>query len=470
MKKILFTSILLVTAMTFGQIVKDYQTGGIYLQVADSGRTSAFIDSATIAGVEFIGEGFNGDTIYSSFTILNTVAPTLIPDLNTVGLDPSIYFDADFSDTIATNESLIGTIRFVPNSPADSLLTSLYQSLDIRVGDTVSSETIADTTTHIFYSLTGFVIGFAKGDKFQNIDCQAPDTATMTLTDSCGFYMEDVVGGIEAELLADTSQDIRNVVVSQSIAEGFVVSIDTTLRISYEYDWYPSEHHLSGECWTTFLFVNDIAPGYTCPVDSIFPVTFTNGNGGTGVIQGQFGLDQVSRPIAGKTVSNGPIEGATVYLLDPTTGNVVGETVTDVNGEFEFTGLADGSYNVSFRYAGQSVNGSDVITVSGTDPVVVTAVSDGSTISVSQPILTASTPSDSTAVTITIYPNPTTENATITSSEIIKLVTVVSLKGVTVQELTNDDNDVMVTGLDKGTYVLNIVTENSTSSQRLVVK
>ncbi len=471
MRGLITYTALLLASLSFGQTIINNYTGGVYLTVDDSSYSSNFLDSTTISYIEFIGEGFNGDTIETSFEIYNTIDDDfIVPDLNVALGNDQLIFNISL-DTLALNEKAIGTILFVPNTPADSIFTLIQEIVEFPFGDIQNTDVSkVDTITYTYYSMDATIMGIAKGDQFQNINCQSEDTATAVLSDSCGVYVEDIATSIALEIENDSMFAAANVMVSQSIASGFLLSVDSVLTLTYSYDIVATGHSLSGQCNSYLIFVDDIAEGYTCPVDSILPIIYTNGNGGTATIEGSFGLQLISKPDAQKTTENGPLQNIIVYLLDPVSGNVVGEDTTDIEGDFKFTGLSDGSYVISLRYNGQQISGGDIITISGgTGGAYISAESDGTSIMISQGVLTAVT-TDSTEVTLTIYPNPTTDHATISSSEIIKQVTVVSLKGETVMELTNEDNDVEITGLGNGTYILKIITETSSYSQRLVVK
>ncbi len=63
---------------------------------------------------------------------------------------------------------------------------------------------------------------------------------------------------------------------------------------------------------------------------------------------------------------NQPVQGASVYLVDPQTDEDVMSTTTDANGEYTFYPVDDGSYYVD-AYSGLYSGASEVFTVKGKD-------------------------------------------------------------------------------------------------------
>jgi hypothetical protein len=66
-------------------------------------------------------------------------------------------------------------------------------------------------------------------------------------------------------------------------------------------------------------------------------------------VSGSIWLDLDGNP-GGRAVSEPPLAGVTVYLLD-SSGDVLRETVTDATGYYEFTGLAPGEYSIGIESA-----------------------------------------------------------------------------------------------------------------------
>ncbi len=75
--------------------------------------------------------------------------------------------------------------------------------------------------------------------------------------------------------------------------------------------------------------------------------------------------------------------------------------------------------------------------------------------------------------TVFVYPNPTNSKATVSSSSIIKSISILSLQNKTIANIENINNkqyNYIFTGLPKGVYVLKISTESKTEHIKIIVQ
>lgn len=189
---------------------------------------------------------------------------------------------------------------------------------------------------------------------------------------------------------------------------------------------------------------------------------------------------KVFQGMANLTVSGTPgfynITGISTVTYPANTWVKVGFTYDKVNGVITYTiggvtsTLAVNGATVTKNLDGTQFNllhnfntGNTATTTSAFDNYVVDAVNTATlgVVTVGQIEKTAN---------VTIYPNPTVDYINIKSTSRVISVKIIDLSGKTVASKKSADNQVDVRNLTKGTYIINVETENGTETKKFIKK
>lgn len=193
--------------------------------------------------------------------------------------------------------------------------------------------------------------------------------------------------------------------------------------------------------------------------------TVTSGPGfiGGNVLQG-----------ANKGTANG-IEGMNIYLLDANNDPIV-YTTTDVNGDYSFSNLPYGTYNVHPENMGDATTDATIV-LDATTPSVNDVIFERS--NTNKTIKRKVTSIEAVAGIVdlfSVYPNPASGNVNIRFADAATgnaMINMIDLSGkiVMVQEVSTGKNaSISVQNFQPGMYFMTIATENGSTTQKLIIE
>lgn len=194
-------------------------------------------------------------------------------------------------------------------------------------------------------------------------------------------------------------------------------------------------------------------------------------NSGTGLISGK--LIENNGSMTNKAPGD-PIPDIDITVEQSPGGAIMGATTTDLNGDFVFDNLPDGSYIVYADMHGYSMNISGTLDLSaGSNNMNIVICSDDTTYLVGMCNTATSVSNYTLAQEISVYPNPANEMLNIYNPDSTPLnLTIADLSGKIVlqQQLTLESNQINLANLTTGVYLLQLSNNNMRTTQKLVIE
>lgn len=227
------------------------------------------------------------------------------------------------------------------------------------------------------------------------------------------------------------------------------------------YSYYMPTYHSSSLFWnsaTTVVISNASAIANIAMIAGVNP-------GGPGFIGGSVlqGANRMASP-------GDPIVGITILLLDMS-NNPIASTTTDVNGNYSFSNIAFGTYQVYAEQAGKTTVPS-IVTIDIANPTV-----NNVNVEVNSGNILAVKTIEAKELAFGLYPNPARESITITVDAIESsnvTIEIANNLGQVVQrneyKLGKGKQNVTesLTNLSKGVYAISVVNNNQRNTTKFV--
>jgi hypothetical protein len=307
--------------------------------------------------------------------------------------------------------------------------------------NTISGWVFADTINSNF---TGnYKVWLIKLDSMNYL--HAVDSVSMTLYNYASYHFDNKPAGSYRVKAAITGQPAGTA--------GFVPT-----------------YHDSSLYWLTAAVINHTGGSSTNNNVWMRTGTVTSGPGfiGGNVTTG-------ANKSANKTTSN-PCVGLLVYLINSTTNQLVGSSVTDASGNYSFSNLPVGNYKVSPEEMNFTTTSWTNIAITTAQPSAASINFAEHTVSFTITPITTGVATVANNIHINVYPNPSnTGNINIAIGSVASAqVTVTNIAGQIVHNatMTADANGVItldVAALQAGTYFVTVDANNMHTAQQVVL-
>jgi len=169
---------------------------------------------------------------------------------------------------------------------------------------------------------------------------------------------------------------------------------------------------------------------------------------GTGSISGTVDLQDTS--FASKQKALYSLQMTVIVMK---AGKVVAYGLTDFDGNYSINNLADGNYDVYVEMPGYTKWSQSVSITNGSSSQAFFTLKNGETTSVTD--VSANTDE-------VIYPNPASDNISISTNKIFKTIQIINVDGVVVIENRNSEITISVASLPSGFYIIKMISDNQT--------
>jgi len=169
---------------------------------------------------------------------------------------------------------------------------------------------------------------------------------------------------------------------------------------------------------------------------------------GTGSISGTVDLQDTS--FASKQKALYSLQMTVIVMKD---GKVVAYGLTDFDGNYSINNLADGNYDVYVEMPGYTKWTKSVNITNGSNSQAFFTLKNGETTSVTD------VPANTDEV---IYPNPASDNISISTNKIFKTIQIINVDGVFVIDKHNPEKTISVANLPSGFYIIKMISDNQT--------
>lgn len=191
--------------------------------------------------------------------------------------------------------------------------------------------------------------------------------------------------------------------------------------------------------------------------------------GGPGFVGGNVSMG------ANKGTGSG-IPGLNVYLIDATTGKLVKFATTDMNGDYSFSNVPTGTYQLQPEMLGFTTTPSTAFQISNTKTKVENMWFVASNSKKTIKPVPSSVANVADRLSFNIYPNPAKNKTTIqwnSNSTANAAIVITDITGKKVYSNTvkaTHETEIDLSQLRKGLYFINISSENNQQTQKLVVE